>query len=90
MPTIDTKIAQAEQVLGHVFVNKALCAEAIQMAGPRAMASFNETHQIVYNNKRLAILGDAILTQQLCKMWYRATTVRGMSLPSIYATRHVV
>jgi ribonuclease-3 len=87
MPTIDQKIFRAERILNYTFLNKALCAEALQMAAPLALLNFDGNLQRVYRNNRLAILGDATLAQTMCKMWYSATTVEGnCSILSSYAS----
>jgi ribonuclease-3 len=62
-----------EAIIGHVFANKMLCVEAVQMASPRAGFVRNGTMICgVSNNKRLSILGDAVLTKVLCAAWYGA------------------
>lgn len=76
---VNTKIAQAEQILSHVFTNKMLCAEAIQMAGPTAVFIVNRMFQQFDNNKRLAVLGDAVLSKVLCDLWYQARNSLGMA-----------
>jgi len=65
-------INEAERILNYVFINKALCVEAIQMAAPQVKVLFNGGRSIIQNNKRLAVLGDSALSFALCKKWYEA------------------
>jgi ribonuclease-3 len=67
---VDPKIAEVERILKYVFVSKLLCAEAIQMAAPMSALSVNGRAQLVPENRRLAVLGDAIASSVLCKAWY--------------------
>ncbi|KAF2449677.1 hypothetical protein P171DRAFT_197645 [Karstenula rhodostoma CBS 690.94] len=83
----DQKIAEVERILDYVFVNKLLCAEAIQMAAPMSPLSINGRIHSVDANKRLAILGDAVATSILCKAWFRGRDqngrfAHGQSIPS--------
>ena len=73
----DEKIARAEQIMGHVFADKLICAEAIQMAAPRAMVAVSNTFQTVDKNNRMAVLGDSVLSKVLCAMWFRARDSAG-------------
>ena len=66
MATADQKIAEAEQILGYSFTNKLLCAEAVQMAGPRAFLAISGAFQTLDKNHRLAVLGDGVLAKVLC------------------------
>ncbi|KAF2177816.1 ribonuclease III [Zopfia rhizophila CBS 207.26] len=81
MANADQKIARAEQIFGHVFANKLLCAEAIQMAAPQALLAVAGAFHVIDNNKRLAVLGDIALAQALCKMWYQARNDEGKLQP---------
>ncbi|KAJ4295131.1 hypothetical protein N0V90_007141 [Kalmusia sp. IMI 367209] len=66
--SFNQKIIQAERILDYTFNDKLLCIEAIQMSGPKACFVYNERFRMVRSNKRLAILGDTVLVQVLCKM----------------------
>jgi ribonuclease-3 len=72
MTTIDRKIVEAERILNYVFADKSLCVEAIQMAAPEVVVNFNGGRSIIQSNKRLAVLGDSVLSLELCKKWYQA------------------
>lgn len=74
----DSKIAEVERILDRPFVNKLLCAQAIQMAAPIVILTVNGQQHRVEANKRLAILGDAVATQVLCTLWFRNRDQSGM------------
>jgi hypothetical protein len=84
MATIDRHIAEAERILNYKFIEKALCAEAIQMAAPESLVYFNSDRSIIPNNKRLAVLGNSVLSLELCKKWYRAGINQTSSLVLLY------
>jgi hypothetical protein len=73
---IDRKIEQAEKILGYMFKDKALCAEALQMAGTFPEFAFNGGSHCVSKNKTLAIVGDSVMTYALCKKWWLAGGLR--------------
>jgi len=74
---IEEKAARIEAPFGYVFTNKRLCAEAVQMAAPQITTTYGGTRIFLDNNKRLAVLGDAVLIQALCTAWYAARDQRG-------------
>jgi ribonuclease-3 len=80
----DENIARAEQIMGHVFADKLLCAEAIQMAAPRAMVVVSNKFQTVDKNNRMAVLGDSVLSKVLCGMWFRAHDSAGTTQSSLH------
>jgi hypothetical protein len=65
-----------EEIIGYVFTNKLLCAEAVQMASPQTAASYDAFHRLE-NNRRLSTLGHLTLKNFLCLAWYRAQNNRG-------------
>ncbi|KAF2713010.1 ribonuclease III, partial [Pleomassaria siparia CBS 279.74] len=73
--SIDSKVTQAETILGYIFTHKLLCAEAIQMSAPREYVLMAGETRFVENNKRLAVLGDTALANALCKLWYQKRDV---------------
>lgn len=83
MLRVKATASKVEAILGYTFINKLLCAEAVQMAGPRATVnvedgdSFASKFRQVDNNKRLAVLGDAVLAKLLCEEWYQTTDANG-------------
>ncbi|KAF4631132.1 hypothetical protein G7Y89_g7000 [Cudoniella acicularis] len=54
-------VPQVEELIGYKFNNKKYCWEALQAKG---------TNGYLLGNKRLALLGDAILRYRLIKAWY--------------------
>jgi dsRNA-specific ribonuclease len=66
-----------EATIGYPFSNQLLCVEATQMASPTAAAIFKNQFRGVPNNKRLAILGDAILQKVLCAAWFESDDGQG-------------
>ncbi|KAF2680149.1 hypothetical protein K458DRAFT_312550, partial [Lentithecium fluviatile CBS 122367] len=78
---VDKKIAQAEAILNYTFAEKALVAEAIQMAAPQAFLTFNGGRDIVNNNKQVTVLGDVVPAQALYKKWYQASPAMGTNAP---------
>jgi ribonuclease-3 len=64
----------------YTFANKLLCAEAAQMASPMVDVIFNGGFRGVDNNKRLAILGDAVLQKVLCAAWFKTHDTHGRKL----------
>jgi ribonuclease-3 len=62
------KLKEAEEVIGYHFNNPTLLEEALQAAG--AAASNPHTKGDREGNKRLALLGDALLSMMLLDHWY--------------------
>ncbi|KAH9882272.1 hypothetical protein J1614_001444 [Plenodomus biglobosus] len=62
MTTVDRNIAEAERIFNYVWTDKAFCAEAAQMAAPQAALDFNGGCSIIQSNKRLAVLGNSVLS----------------------------
>lgn len=67
-----TKAAQLELLTGHNFTDKVLAVEAAQMAAPTVAVVYNQSFRALSNNKRLSVLGDAVLTKVLCGIWFNA------------------
>jgi hypothetical protein len=82
MSTVNEKISDAETILGHEFLNRVLCVEALQMAAPKVPIVIDGSMHRVEANKRLAVVGDAILSAVLSKLWYEATDQAGNSISS--------
>lgn len=81
---VNEKAAQVEQLTGYSFVNKMIAAEAVQMAAPHVAALYDSFH-LLPNNKRLSVLGDAVLAKVLCDIWYKARESHSMSTSSSIA-----
>jgi hypothetical protein len=64
--------AQIELLTNHTFTDKLLAAEAVQMAAPNVAAISQSLFRELPNNKRLSVLGDAVLTKVLCGLWFNA------------------
>lgn len=71
--TLEARVPMIEEMFGYVFVNKALCAEAIQMAMPEMQVVFDGAYRTIRKNNLLAVVGDISLNHALCKMWYSHT-----------------
>ncbi|KAI8932423.1 hypothetical protein NX059_010609 [Plenodomus lindquistii] len=71
---------QIEALIEYTFANKRLAVEAMQMAGPQHVALINGNIRIIGNNKRLAVLGDAVLAKVLCAAWFKARDTRDKPL----------
>ncbi|KAF3045353.1 hypothetical protein E8E11_007882 [Didymella keratinophila] len=77
---VDAKGAQVELLTGYTFTNKLLAAEAVQMAGPQVAVVYQSSFRGLPNNKRLSVLGDAVLTKVLCGHWFSARDRHGKEL----------
>lgn len=72
----DERIRTVSELFDHKFADRSLCAEALQMAAPKAhVPPFGS----IPKNNRLAVLGDAILDLVLCKMWFLLKDSSGRS-----------
>ncbi|KAL1798162.1 hypothetical protein ACET3X_002199 [Alternaria dauci] len=78
LPRIDAKAADIETVLEYLFTDKRIAVEAVQMAAPQiACINNNNNFESLDNNKRLSVLGDAVLAKILCGAWFEARTPSG-------------
>ncbi|EMD69446.1 hypothetical protein GGP41_004565 [Bipolaris sorokiniana] len=66
-----SRVLEIEAIIDHVFSKKRLAAEAAQMAAPLITFVEDNAFKPLYNNKRLAILGEAVLARELCSAWFR-------------------
>lgn len=73
---VEIKAAQIELLIRYTFTDKLLAAEAVQMAAPRVTAAYRSLVGLP-NNKRLSVLGDAVLNKVLCSLWYNARDRNG-------------
>lgn len=80
----ELKIAHVERIIGHEFVNKHLCAEAIQMAALQYPVTIGGASHSISNNHRLAVLGFSVLVVALCKAWYKARSSTGIEYSMIF------
>lgn len=69
-------IARAEALVGYVFLDKELLWEALQAAGS------NMTFQYPEGNKRLAMIGDAVLKLALLADLRSSNMTRGENIPT--------
>jgi ribonuclease-3 len=77
--TIDTEISRLEEIIGHVFADKLLGAEALQMRAPKTLLYIGGTGYYVNHNERLEQIGDRVLDTVLAKAWYKACDEHGMT-----------
>lgn len=77
MREIEAIITRGKHLTGHVFKDKLLCAEATQMAAPKTAVIYDGRYLGLDNNKRLSILGDAVLAKVLCAAWFNGLDANG-------------
>lgn len=80
---VDATAAKVEHLTGYNFTDKLLAAEAVQMAAPQ-VAVIHGSIRDLQNNKRLSVLGDAVLTKVLCGLWFSARDICGTYRASLY------
>jgi ribonuclease-3 len=85
MQNIETTASKVEAITGYTFTNKLLCAEAVQMASPQIRIVYNGSKQLLNNNKRLSILGNAVLAKVLCATWFGIRDDHGTPRPLVVA-----
>jgi ribonuclease-3 len=85
MQNIETVANKIEAIIGYAFKNKLLCAEAVQMASPQIRIAYNGSRQLLDNNKRLSILGNAVLAKVLCATWFGIRNDHGTPRPLVIA-----
>ncbi|EUC30790.1 hypothetical protein COCCADRAFT_39015 [Bipolaris zeicola 26-R-13] len=66
-----SRVLEIEAMIDYVFSKKRLAAEAAQMAAPEVAFIEDDVFTALHNNKRLAILGEAVLVRELCSAWFR-------------------
>jgi len=76
MLNVNASASSVEAIINYIFRDKLLCAEAVQMASPHT-AVFHNGIRGVDNNKRLSILGDAVLSKVACAAWFQARDSSG-------------
>jgi ribonuclease III len=69
-PRMMEKVQACEAIIDHVFNDPLLCWEALQVAG--SGVSHSGTHCILNGNKRLAVVGDAVIDLILSKDWFES------------------
>jgi ribonuclease-3 len=77
--TIDTEISRLEEIIGYVFADKLLSAEALQMREPITHLYVGGTGYYINHNERLEQIGDRVLDVVLAKAWYEARDEHGMT-----------
>jgi hypothetical protein len=85
MINIETKSLEIESLVGYTFTDKRIAVEAVQMAAPQIASIYESTKSWVglNNNKRLALLGNAILSKVLCGAWFEARDPSGNDCPLV-------
>lgn len=77
---VNATASKVELLTGYSFNDKLLAAEAVQMAAPQVAVVYGSFRGLP-SNKRLSILGDAVLAKHLCTLWYSAHDARGTQSP---------
>lgn len=75
--TMNDKLRGAEAVTGHTFSNPLILWEALQAAGSNVHHIGNRLTPD--GNKRLAMLGDAVLKLALVTVWYNGEESKGIN-----------
>lgn len=68
----EAKASELEALIGYTFADKCLAAEAVQMEAPHIAVIMDNNFLGLNNNKRLSVLGDAVLAKELSSAWYKA------------------
>lgn len=84
----EAKAFEIEAIINYAFTEKRLAAEATQMAAPQIAAVHNNTVSGLDNNKRLSILGEAVLTREICSAWFQKRGPRGKQASAAPARMH--
>lgn len=71
----DTSLAAVEDIIGHKFGDSSKLWEALQAKG--SPVSYINGRHILEGNKRLALIGDAVLRLALSSKWYAGNGLRG-------------
>jgi hypothetical protein len=66
------RVGNVEACIGYTFQNKMIAIEALKMSSESWPLYFKGVVQKVDNNRRLALIGDRILSLALCEIWYHA------------------
>lgn len=75
---LEDKIARCELAIAYVFNSKIFCAEALNAAGDvNALYGSNGTVRRLSKNDRLAVYGDIVAAQSLCRHWYYSGLGKG-------------
>jgi hypothetical protein len=74
-PRVLGKINHCQEILGYQFNDQHLCWEALQTAGNGVTSS--GPRRIPNGSKRLAILGNFVLSLLLSQEWYRGGEAEG-------------
>ena len=69
------KIQGVEETIGYEFNNRSILWEALQAAGSGVTAV--DGRPLMDGNKRLALLGDAIIDVALIEQWYAGLEPKG-------------
>ncbi|CAI9629896.1 unnamed protein product [Alternaria burnsii] len=77
LPQVESKAVDIETSLQYTFTDKRIAVEAVQMAAPKIACLHNNNFEGLDNNKRLSVLGDAVLAKVLCSAWYEARSSTG-------------
>jgi hypothetical protein len=75
---LEVKVENCERFISYIFVKKALCAEALNAAGDGTLFyPGNGTTCNLPKNDRLAVYGDIVAAQILCRRWYHSGHHKG-------------
>ena len=79
-------ILHAEAIIDYRFNDESLLWEALQSMGSGASQIRNR--EMSEGNKRLAVVGDAILRLVVVEEWYRTAGLRGVLTPVLTTHSH--
>jgi len=80
----DMDLTEVEEIISHTFSDKSMLKEALTTAGVPLLCTGARVS--LDGNKRLAIIGDAILQLALAEEWYEGNTARGKLLDLRFST----
>ncbi|KAG9194034.1 ribonuclease III [Alternaria panax] len=74
---VDGLIERVQDITGHVFRNKLLGAESLQMKEPNCPLRVGGTLHLFNKNRDLELVGDAVVDAVFVKLWYEARDYKG-------------
>jgi dsRNA-specific ribonuclease len=89
MQDVKATAEKIEAIIGYTFTNKSLCAEAAQMASPQTPVVLRGVITGLDNNKRLSILGNAVLAKAMCACWFDARDKQGENTTQFVPTNFI-
>jgi hypothetical protein len=67
---VAARVNKVERIIGYNFTNRMLCIEALKLSGLKSPLYFEGNVYPIVQNKRIALLGDRLLTLVISEIWY--------------------